>query len=302
MTDPERAAWLAERRTAVCSTDTPALFGLSPWGTPLHVYLAKKGLLPAFASQHQLDGLRWERALAEFYEAETGVHLVRPGQRLDRHPRHDWLACSRDFVSEDGKRAVEMKTADPYSIERAGWGHADTDEVPPGYWLQVQHAWMCCPDVEEYELYVMFSAFDRRRYSFCRDIDVQDLLVAGAYSFWQRVLKDDPPEPDWSHTSTTSLLAAMHRPAKGRLIVFDVPGSPEEAALEEYLAHRDAAGAAEKARELCKARIRAGMGDAEVAVFPGLGLEVVCAERERKGYTVETTNYVDFRIRKVRNP
>ena len=49
-----RANWLARRRKGLTATDIPALFGLSPWRTPLDVWLSK--LRPVLSS-HTSNGV-----------------------------------------------------------------------------------------------------------------------------------------------------------------------------------------------------------------------------------------------------
>ena len=43
MNAPDRAAWLAQRRNGIGASDIAAVLGISPWKTPLQLYMDKRG-------------------------------------------------------------------------------------------------------------------------------------------------------------------------------------------------------------------------------------------------------------------
>ena len=88
-----REQWLATRKTGIPASDAAAILGLSPWKSPLDVWLEKTGRAPIqeiapkredlFFLGHQL-----EPAIAAMYSRKTGRELlqVQENRGLLRHP------------------------------------------------------------------------------------------------------------------------------------------------------------------------------------------------------------------------
>ncbi|MDP3766551.1 MAG: YqaJ viral recombinase family protein, partial [Dehalococcoidia bacterium] len=78
------AAWLAARRAGIGGTDAAAILGLSPFRTPLDVYLDKTGA--AQDERTETQPMRWGKALepviAEAVEERIGRHVRMPTLRL----------------------------------------------------------------------------------------------------------------------------------------------------------------------------------------------------------------------------
>lgn len=132
----DRAGWLEERRGYIGATDTASILGLG-FSTPLGVYNDKMGLPnpePDEDAKLRMEiGLALEPVLGQFFTLQTNIPL----KRIEtlRHPQYPFIGANLDFVSEDGKAAVETKT---YGIGRhSEFGEEGTDEIPDGYHIQL---------------------------------------------------------------------------------------------------------------------------------------------------------------------
>jgi predicted phage-related endonuclease len=74
-----RRQWLARRRKGLTATDIPVLFGLSPWRTPLDVWLSKVRPQEEEEQAYRYDkGHALEPVLAAEYARRTGDIIERP--------------------------------------------------------------------------------------------------------------------------------------------------------------------------------------------------------------------------------
>ena len=125
-----RSRWLARRRKGLTATDVPALLGVSPWRTPLEVWLDKLDPQPWDGNYSTRRGQRLEAFVAAEYAAEHRKRLEKPPALL-AHPEHPWLLCSLDFYAHDDTTTtvLECKTAGRWSPE---W----EDDLPDVYAVQ----------------------------------------------------------------------------------------------------------------------------------------------------------------------
>src|SRR3990172_1580857 len=196
---------LALRRQHVCSTDAPAILGLSRFKSAIDVFAEKVGLGEAVEMSERMRwGLRLEQALADAYQEESGRPSEIPAQPFIARDDLGYPAgCSPDRMTVvDGAKAVlELKTTSVY-VE-------DADDLPEEWMVQVGHQ-MLVLDVPVAVLAVLsmsrgpsFKWFDlERRTGF------EQHLVDREGSFWHdHVLTGVAPEPDGSEAS----LRAIHR-------------------------------------------------------------------------------------------
>ena len=140
------AAWLAERAKDVTSTESAALFGMSPYMTAFELYHRKRGGLQAsFESNDRMAwGNRLEAAIAAGIAEENGWE-IRPLKEYMRISG-ERIGSSFDFAIlnlPDGPAHLEVKNVD-YLAFKDGWLiHDDgTVEAPEHIEMQVQHQMM----------------------------------------------------------------------------------------------------------------------------------------------------------------
>lgn len=284
-----RQEWLEARRKGIGSSDAAAVCGLSPWRTPLHVYLDKLGLLPDETSEAMEWGLRLEpvisAAYAERVNHEGYLTLAEPP--MAAHPNRPWMLASVDRMA--GDRIVELKTA----RTAEGWGEEGTDEIPEPYLIQVQHQ-MAVTQLDAADVAVLIGGSDFRVYTARRNEALIERLMEIEERFWRRVEERRPPEPDWSDPDTPKLLDLLHRPEPGKVV--DLPESLAYS-VNEYLIATEQIRDYEKFRQSEKAHILQAMGSASIGRLSD-GREVTRREVMRKGYEVKEATYTTFAIRK----
>lgn len=183
MLTPEQ---LEQRKSGLGGSDAAAALGLSPWKTPLALYLEKRGELPPV---DETEAMRWgsihEPAILNAYAQRAGVPLL-AHPPLIRHPQYPWMFASLD--ARTGERVVEAKTA--RSAE--GWGEPGSDEIPEAYLLQVQH-YMLVTALPIADVAALIGGNDFRVYTVEADRELHEMLIEGEHEFWQRVQREDPP-------------------------------------------------------------------------------------------------------------
>lgn len=146
----DRAEWLRQRQRGIGGSDVSAILGLSPWKTPLDIYLSKvEPIEDKEMSEPAYWGTVLEDVVAQEYARRSGRKVQRINAMLS-HPDHDWMLAnldrtvvtegSRARIGPDGRLAgadglLECKTAGMYAS--ADWGRdGDDDAIPTHYAAQ----------------------------------------------------------------------------------------------------------------------------------------------------------------------
>lgn len=204
--------WHELRAQTLGASDVAAVLGLSEWGTPLSVYMQKKGVRSEIPANLAYFGHKLEPVIAQWIRdehPEVGEVVAGFSARSKEWP---WLAATLDrcAFTPDGliDIPVELKTSSAFAREK--WD----DGVPHVYQVQVQtqiavvgapYAWLA----------VLHGGNDPELYRIERDDDfIDNHLIPKTREFWeQHVLKDMPPEP-----TTLSEVAEVY-PSEAREVV-----------------------------------------------------------------------------------
>ena len=182
------------RATGIGASEIAAIVGLSPYTSPLDVYLRKRGLTEEFSGNNSTRwGLVLEPVIAEAYTAETGISLIGDGRTTVVHSTYPWALCTPDRVAADRSRVVEIKTAGLRMADQ--WGEPGSDDVPEYYLTQC--AWqMAVLDIDAADIAVLIGGSDFRIYSLARDRELEDALLEAGRRFWHdNVMTGEPPAP-----------------------------------------------------------------------------------------------------------
>ena len=132
--DMSRQEWLDFRRKGIGGSDAAAILGLSPWASPLDVYLSKTGELPT-ESDEPSDAMRFgsilEDIVAQEFSRRTGLKVRRRNAML-QHKDYPFMLANLDRRIVGGG-ILECKTANAFTA--GDWA----DGVPEHYMCQVQH-------------------------------------------------------------------------------------------------------------------------------------------------------------------
>lgn len=196
MRNSERIEWLRERKTYIGGSDIGCILGLSPYKTPLDIFLDKTtDVIDESMSEAAYWGIMFENSVALEYSKRTGLKVEKPAG-LIRHPEHKFLAANIDrwAIDEHADNKIfvlECKTAGIHKSKE--WGEEGTNEIPQLYLCQVAYYAAIC-DVPRIDIAVLIGGQDFRIYTYLKDREFEDKLIRGACAFWHNyVLKGIAP-------------------------------------------------------------------------------------------------------------
>jgi putative phage-type endonuclease len=292
-----RDEWLAQRMTGIGGSDAAAAIGQHPQRTPYELFLIKAGLAPDDVATIE-DNARMkfgrvlESVIAAEYAQENGVK-VRRKNVIARHAKYPWMLANVDRLIEGRRVGLECKNVDSMIYRFGEWGEAGSDEVPMPYLLQCVH-YMAVMDYDEWHLAALVGGNSLQTYVVRRDRELEQMLIEGEHEFWMHVVARQAPPFDFAHASALRLLKQLHRGTDGSTIVFD-------AEMEHWHAVKVAADEQIKQYQAvsdgARAHVLHAMGDAAIGKLREDAYKRKLVER--KGYSVEPTEYIDFRFSKA---
>lgn len=283
-----------ERMAGIGGSEAAASVGLSKYQQPLGLYLIKTGEVepPNLDDVERVHfGNVLEDVVGQEYMRREGKKVRRVNRHL-AHKKYPWMLANidRDVVGE--KRGLEIKTADKWAA--ADFGEPGTDEVPQEYLIQCNH-YMAVLDYPVWDLAVLIGGNEYRRYEIPRDEEFIEGLIEAEHNFWQHVLSKTPPDPDFDHASTDKLFSKIYE-GNGETITLGDDAARWQAVREE----------AEKEIKVyqsvvdgAKRHLQHLVGNNSIGVLPD-GREFRREIVKRKGYTVEDTQYTQFKLVKPR--
>ena len=194
-----REDWLQARKVGIGGSDIAAIAGLSPWRSPMAVYLDKIGELP---SQPENEFMYWgnklEDIVAEEFTIRTGLKVARKNAIL-QHPKYPWMLANIDRRIVGEKAGLECKTTSVYG--KANW--AD-DKIPDMYLLQCQW-YMAVTGYDTWWIAVLIGGNTFQHKEIQRDNEIINYLIKIGQDFWTLVENRTPPEIDGSDSSSEVL-------------------------------------------------------------------------------------------------
>lgn len=260
----EKSAWLNGRRVGIGGTDASAILGLSPWKTPLTIWLEKMGkATPQEETEAMRIGTELEDYVARSYTRETGREvrnhnrMVSDGGcligNIDRLvvPEGAKIAALKGEIRTD--KILECKTS---SKE---W---DEDGVPLYYQVQVQHYMGLCPSVTSADLACLFLTFRKHFeiYNIERDDEVIKEMQERLREWWDKhIIHGEPPKP--TNEEDCKRLYERSTPSKK---IYTSAGLSHS--VEKYKQAKARLEAWKEIAQKRKDEIVAAMGDAEAIV------------------------------------
>jgi predicted phage-related endonuclease len=199
---------LSIRSTGIGSSEIGAIVGVSPFSTPLDVYISKVyGPKQRKSTPNQRWGLLHEHAMAIAYTEDTGIELEGDGRTTVRHPEHEVILDTVDRLAVGHSIVVDFKTAQrftPLEYGETNWDYriweasldAPTDEthlIPQC--IQAQGAiHMAVHDRDRFDLPLLIDGFYWRIFTMARDAELEGYLIEAAERFWRdHVIPRKPP-------------------------------------------------------------------------------------------------------------
>ncbi|MFA6921977.1 MAG: YqaJ viral recombinase family protein [Gallionella sp.] len=258
-----RAEWLAVRGQGIGSSDAAVAVGISPYKSPLELWLEKTERQVA-ADISANDAVFWgttlEHIIANVYAHRTGTKVRRLNAVL-QHPDHPFMLANLDRVVQhptDGSGILEVKTAGVNSAKF--W----EEGVPDSYQCQVLHQ-LAVTNKPWCDVAVLIGGQDFRVYRILPDHDKMADLIKREAAFWQCVVDDVPPAVDGSESSGRAL-ASIFPSDRGETL--DCRDDTEMNKLfSDYWSYRQQRESAAEQEELLKQRLQERLGFASGAVL-----------------------------------
>jgi len=188
------------RNETIGGSDVAPVLGLSPWRSPLDVYLEKVG---EAEPQEETPAMYWGKVLedvvAKHFAETEGVAV----SRMNMTVVDGCLSANVDRLAhQSGKRAYykgEIRTDTLVEIKTSrsdnGWGEPGTGEIPIYYMTQVQH-YLGLTGCKTCYVPVLFQGRDYRLYVVERDDELVARLQQKLREWWRHhVLEKVPPAP-----------------------------------------------------------------------------------------------------------
>jgi putative phage-type endonuclease len=279
--DMSREDWLAVRKQGIGASDAAAAVGLSPYQSPLELWMIKTGRdsdMPKIDPNDESSPMYWgtilEPIVAQHYSKRTG-HKVRRINSVLQHPDTDkhWMLANLDYtvVGSDEVQILECKTAGEFGSRL--W----RDGVPEYVQCQVQHQLAVTGKIAA-DVCVLICGQEIRIHRIERDDELIARLIELERQFWHYVETDTAPPADGSK-SAGKALQYLYQQDSG-----DVLDLTEDTYLcqvfTDLLVAREEVSRAEQMEAERKQTIQQKMGEASKVIFPDA---VVSWKRNKAG-------------------
>lgn len=278
--EQDRDEWLERRRMGLGASDAAAALGLSPWKSPLALYIEKVASNTLIVESERIFwGKTLEPIVAQVYGEQNSRVLVDLGGftcieaqdlpiaycTLDRVDVTNGSAKVVDEGLEQGAsvlfdgnpEVVEIKCVDPRSMRE--W--SDT-ELPDHYALQGHHQ-MLVTGLERVTFAVLVGGNQLRTWVIDRDETLLADLAQAEESFWELVLKRTPPLVDGSDATSNAIRHHFASASPGHTVEVD------KGLIRELIDARRRAKLAQEEADRLENMVKLAMEDAEVALSEG---------------------------------
>lgn len=187
----DRIEFLKRRKQFLGGSDCAVLLGLSPYRSPLDLYLDKtsEDVSDEEISEPAYWGNQLEDIVAQEYSKRTGIEIrIEPNTIL--HPEHKFLGASIDRWA--GNHILECKTAG--YLQGKQWGESGSDAIPTAYLLQVAWYSMVC-NVDRVDIAVLIGGNDFRIYTYNKNPALEQKIMHAGINFWNNHVVPRVPPP-----------------------------------------------------------------------------------------------------------
>jgi putative phage-type endonuclease len=200
-----RPEWLRERRHGIGASDAAALYGESPWQSPMSLWAEKRGLTAPTDEATVPDYIKWglklEPLIATAFAEDTGREVIDiPAFTIERDLAHPELLATLDRRQRTavGVGILELKSTNFFA--RKQWN----DGVPLYYQIQVQHQLMVTGEPYA-SVAVLIAGSEFYWCDIARNDAFIDDLRRRVIEFWGMVIGDIAPAPDASAATKEAL-------------------------------------------------------------------------------------------------
>lgn len=260
-----REDWLEVRKNGIGGSDAAAAVGLSPYMSPLELWLIKTGRdanLPRPDPHDTAEPIYWgtllEPIVAASYTKQTN-NKVRRVNAVLQHPTIPFMLANvdREVVGNREVQLVECKTAGEFGARL--W----RDGVPEYVQLQVQHQ-LAVTGKQAADVAVLLCGQKLEVHRVIRDDVLIARLIELEAAFWQFVETDTPPPADGSDSADRALRCLY--PGAGGTVDF-TDDRKLSATFADLVAVRAEIETRQQVEAQLKQAIAQAMGEADRAQF-----------------------------------
>lgn len=285
-----------ERPVVFGASEAAVAAGLSKYRSPFELFFIKRGEVAAQDDDNRIAksmGHRFEPIVLDIYEEEQGVQLER-NQPFWFHPTHSFMGCTPDAIAHllDTQWSVDAKATNFRMFDRTGedehkFGEPGTDQIPLDYLCQAQ-VQMEVMGVDRCDFPVLRDTTQMVTYTVQRNDELIAQLVAAQKELAERIINNDPPEPNFEHTGIRKFLERQFPVVPNSVTECDMVFRDKWTLLEEYKLRKKKA---EERIESIQAELKILAGNAERVVVQGWDKEVVFTT---VAPTIGTENHVEL--------
>jgi putative phage-type endonuclease len=256
-----RDEWLEIRKAGIGGSEVAAILGLSPWSSPVDVWLDKTG---RSEPKPENDAMRWgnllEGIVAKEYAMQNNATVRNYGYMIfDEETRQ--LANVDRLVSVDGSMPScreRIRTRKLLEIKTAGF--ADWAGVVPEYYqLQVQQ-YLALTGCDEADVCCLFMASRKlETYRIEADQNLHKAIAKHCRDWWDRHVIADVPPPPRSYDDVKALFPKHYN---GEVLASE----EQEAALSRYIELAAEIKGKEAEQDKIKMEICRAIGESEALV------------------------------------
>lgn len=280
-----REEWLALRREGIGGSDAAAALGLSPFATPVSLYLDKTDPQEDVDTERFEWGRRMEEPIAKAFSDKTGIAITYQPVML-RSLKWKFALANPDRFVDGG--ILECKNVGAHNARE--W-----DDGPPlHYRLQGQH-YLAVTGLDVVYFAALIGGSRLVIYEVHRDEGLIADLIQREEAFWTLATLRRMPEIDGSDVTKDALSAHFEATDDAIEVGNDF--------MELVNAHHLAALEVKIAKERLEAtdnKIRAVMGDASVATYEGV-VTATWKTQVRKAHEVNEVTFRKLDVKKVKD-
>lgn len=287
---PDRAQWLALRRSYIGGSDAAAVVGLNPYVSAYSLWCEKKGITPDFAGNLATAvGEYLEEFIAKRFEEETGKK-VRRNNFCIFNEEYPWAMADidRELVGEDA--GLECKSTSALNMKQYKGG-----TFPAKFYVQCVH-YLAVTGKQRWYLAVLignsdFKAFTIERRDVLEDIDA---LMGAEKDFSVAMQGDTPPAVDGSDATESALRQQALSADLDEETVIDL--TAREKLLDEYFVKKAMAEQLTKEADALKQQFMQDMTHNVYARTPRYKISYKPQERKTFDWRAMKKNYpaLDF--------
>lgn len=301
--EPDTPQWLEMRKKGIGASEAAAVVGLSPWSTPLEIFLRKTGQLPektetdAMRMGHLLEPVIWTR-----FNELTKIPVVTRPVGLIAHRQHEFILATPDALVHPENEDLQVGESKSTNWRRAAEMGENPEDVPMDWLVQCQQQ-MLVTELETCRLAVLLDGRTLLNFRIERNQNLIDALIEAETEFWQRIQNNDPPPPNFTHTSMPTLIKELFGNVSEHRVV-DLSAEAAQAVARAMELKAEIKKLEEELGRM-ESAFKYEIGDAPIGVLPGrtdlmikrrFVAETHVAATTKKAYTVTQAVKYDGRL------